>query len=369
MGMFKKATTDEERVKVALVVEQLDKIYSNKSGDEYKMHGDITLSPVYDLLQRTITDLPLIKGLNKSNADELKRMFDVMHRPNFKKIVSEYIASKKAECIVITTTFTVAYRALISELSRIYTSTEATDKGFVYKPSKYAKKNSFERFIKSFNLRIDQELTKSIRATTKSVKTGKDFKMESYMMEGFVGSSAAFAQFLNTSVFGRVAPIFREFGSWCRLLFPDVSVLNPISWVSNLLSNKYDRKVSKFQQAAAMYIETKNAYDEYMKLPQFKRKKEVEIKYLRNIDKYNIKMQNAQAQIAHYDQRAIKETIEENKRIEEMEAKYRKSQAASPTAVKDDGTQTGTTLKTDEPKPEKTSKPEPASNDDDPFDF
>lgn len=369
MGMFKKESAEQEKIKVAVVVEQLDKIYSNKSGDEYKMRGDITQSPVYDLLQRTVTDLPLIKGFKKSDADELRRMFDMMHRPNFKKIVSEYIASKKAECIIITTTFTVAYRALISELSRIYTSTEATDKGFVYKPSKYSKNNSFAKFIRIFNLKIDQELAKSIRSSTKSIKTGKDFKMESYMMEGFVGSSAAFAAFLNTEIFERVAPVFREFGAWCRLLFPDVTVLNPVSWVSNLLSNRYDKKVDRFQKAARLYAETKNAYDEYMKLPQFKRNKEVEVKYLRNIDKYNIKMQNAQAEIAHYDQRAIKETIEENRRIEEMESKYRRSQSSTPTAVKDDGTSAGTTLKTDDSKPERESKPASTSNDNDPFDF
>jgi len=365
--MFAKKDAEMEKVYIAKMVSELDKIYSNKSGDEYKMHGDITLSPVYELLQRTVADLPLLKGLNKTEIADLKRMFDMLHRPNFKKIVSDYIATKRSEGVMMTATYTVAYRVLIAELSRIYTSTEATDKGFVYKPTKYSKKESMTRFIRNFNIKIDSELTKSVRATTKSVKTGNKFKMESYFNEGFVGSSAAFAHFLSEDVFGRIAPIFREFGAWCHLLFPDVSVLNPVSWFSNILSNRYDRKVKKFNKAAALYVETKNAYDEYMKNPQFKRRKEVEAKYLRNIDKYNIKMQNAQAEIAHYDQRAIKEAIEENKRLEEMEAKMKRSQGVKTTSVSDEGEKSPTTTKVDNPTTE--SKPKPSTNDNDPFDF
>ena len=56
-----------------------------------------------------------------------------------------------------------------------------------------------------------------------------------------------------------------------------------------------------------MYEATKQAYDDYMKIPEAQRKQKVESKYLKNIDKYNIRMQNLKAKIDHYDSRAIEE--------------------------------------------------------------
>ena len=282
----KNKSAEKEKVIVALMVQNLEKIYSNKSGDEYKMHGDITLSPVYNLLQRTIADLPLIKGISKIETSDIKIMFNMLHRPNFKKIVSNYIATKNEDCIMMTATFTVAYRVLIGELSRIYSSTEATEKGFVYKSTKYSRENNMSRFIRNFNHSIDAELTKSVRATTKGVKAGSKFKMESYYQEGGLTTAAQFAAFVNDAL-GPISNVFREIGAWCRLLFPDVTALNPVSWMSNILSNNYDRKVNRYQQLALTYVETKKAYDEYMKLPEFQRSKKVESKYIKNINKYN----------------------------------------------------------------------------------
>ena len=355
MGLVNTSGSDKDRAIIFTMIEQLDRIYSNKSGDEYKMHGDITASPMYDLIQRTVADLSLIKGLNKTDIGDLKRMFDMLHRPNFKKIVTEYMANKASSAIVTTAIFTCAYRVLIGELSTIYTSTEATKTGFVFKPTKYTTQNRMTKFIKGFNTRIDSELEKVVRSSTKGVNAGKSFRMESYIQEADDDTTAEKVfKFINDKL-GPVGKIFKEIGAWCRLLFPNISALNPISWMSSILSDRYDDKVDKYEYAAKLYFETKNAYDEYMKQPEFKRSKKVEANYLRNIDKYNIKMQNTQAAIAHYDQRAIKETIEANRREEEYLKKKQREE---------DSKKTTSSTKSDT-KGEDTS----STDNDDPFDF
>ena len=74
-----------------------------------------------------------------------------------------------------------------------------------------------------------------------------------------------------------------------------------------MLTRSYDNKVKKFEEVSAMYNATKEAYAEYMKIPKANRKEKIESKYMKNIDKYNIKMQNLAAQIEHYDSRAKEE--------------------------------------------------------------
>lgn len=368
MGLFKKTSPEHMRESLILMVDKLDRCYSNKSGDEYKMHGDITKSPVYDLLQRTIADLNTIKGLSKMEIEDLKKMFNALHRPNFKKIVTEYIVSKKSSAIMMTATFTIAYRVLISELSRIYTSTEATANGFVFKPDKFSKKQDMSTFIRNFNVRIDHELNKNVRETTKKVDTGESFKMEA-----FLGSSTAVAGALS-GIAQRISPYVKEFGAWCRLLFPDVSVLNPVSWFSNILSNSYDKKVDKYHNLAKMYLETKKAYDEYMEKPAFRRNKKVEKTYLDMINKYNIKMLNAKAAIRDYDQRSIKETIEEAKR-EEAELEKKGKSFYEPKESNEDKSSDEKTEKVEKVTEDKSSKDtentdkKSSDADNDPFDF
>ena len=110
MGIFSKVSKEAEQAAMIVMIDQLDRVYSNKSDDEYKMRGDITKSPVYDLLQRTIADLTTIKGVNKNEIDDLKKMFNALHRPNFKKIVTKYMMEKSSDSVMMTATFTVAYR-------------------------------------------------------------------------------------------------------------------------------------------------------------------------------------------------------------------------------------------------------------------
>ena len=74
--------------------------------------------------------------------------------------------------------------------------------------------------------------------------------------------------------------------------------------------NSYDKKIDALGNVSKMYEETKKAYEEYMKLPETQRNKKVEAKYIQNMEKYNISMQNLAAQIEHFNQRAKKESGE-----------------------------------------------------------
>lgn len=289
------------QVQVKDMYTNLNKIYSNKSSDEFKMSGDISKSPVYDRLQRMIADLSTLKGFNRGEADELKKMFNVLHRPIFRTEVTNYIHKKDDEDAIAVILFTIGYRVLVGELGRIYASTEATESGFAYKPDKISKKDSMDKFIRVFNTKIDQELNKFVRRTTKPVVGVKQ--------EAFVGSAAAVAGAI-AGIMDRITPFFEEIGAWMDLLHIG-DIVNPVAFINRMLGNHYQRKVDKFNDVSDMYLATKEAYDEYMKLPASQRKKKVESKYIKNMQKYNIKMQNRAAKIAHYDQRSIKETREE----------------------------------------------------------
>jgi hypothetical protein len=363
MALVKKGNTKDDAFNIAVMVQHLERIYSNKSGDEYKMHGDITKSPSYDLIQRTVADLDTIKGLSKTDIKDLKDMFNILHRPNFKSVITKWMGDKNRKYIIVVATFTCAYRILIGELSSIYTSTEATENGFVYKPGKIIKKRDMKKFIRNFNTRIDNELNKVIRSSTKAVKPGVDFKIEYFLQEGFLGSAGRFAQVV-ANVLGAIGPYFEEIGAWCRMLFPDVSAINPISWMSSILSNSYDSKVDKYHEYAALYLKTKEAYDEYMKLPEYQRNKKIESKYIKNMDTYNIKMKNAYAKIEHYDQRSIKEAVDAAKKMETKSD----STPSSTSSSKEE-----TTTRSEETSSSKDdtgySDSNGSSNDDDPFEF
>ena len=99
MALVKKGNTKDDAFNIAVMVQHLERIYSNKSGDEYKMHGDITKSPSYDLIQRTVADLDTIKGLSKTDIKDLKDMFNILHRPNFKSVITKWMGDKNGKYI------------------------------------------------------------------------------------------------------------------------------------------------------------------------------------------------------------------------------------------------------------------------------
>ena len=92
--MFKKKTNAKVSNGVADIMTKLDDIYTNKSGDEYKISGDITKSPVYDKIQRMTADLTLLDGYSKMDADELKKMFE-----EFKAKPSEEMMTKLKDAL------------------------------------------------------------------------------------------------------------------------------------------------------------------------------------------------------------------------------------------------------------------------------
>lgn len=109
--------------------------------------------------------------------------------------------------------------------------------------------------------------------------------------------------------------VFRVFTKTFSAIFRSVKELRPKSFVNACLTKSYEKKVDKFAESVTMYKETKAAYDDYMRLPEARRKDKVEHKYLKLIDKYNAKMENRKAKIIHYDQRSIEETMDEAKKV------------------------------------------------------
>jgi hypothetical protein len=97
----------------------------------------------------------------------------------------------------------------------------------------------------------------------------------------------------------------------------------------------YDRKVEKFEEVSAMYEATKQAYEDYLRIPESDRKRKIESNYKKNLEKYNIKMNNLKAQIDHYDSRAMEEANDTKK-------KTSKSTTAKPDNPKPMSTPTST---------------------------
>lgn len=289
MAMGKNKINEKETAMMDHMNKSLIDIYKNRSGDEYKMKGDITISPEYSTIERMVTDLKILKGFPTGEADDIKMLFLTLHRPVFKKMVSEYITSPTERNQTFTTVFTVGYRLLVGELSRIFASTEATDKGISYNPDKISRKENAKWLIKHFNKSLEQKIDTYIRSRGSKRKTVQEALIE--ISDGF----AAAADIVST--------VFDVIG----LIFSGAKELNPISLINALLTRSYDNKVKKFEEVSAMYNATKDAYDEYMKIPKSERKEKIESKYLKNIDKYNIKMKNLAAQIEHYDSRAKEE--------------------------------------------------------------
>lgn len=270
------------------MVNDLSAIYSNKSSDEYKCKGDITKSPNYDHIELQVAQLSSVKHYPANDVTAMKDLFNALHRPIFAKMVTEYLSKPDERNIVFTAAFTVGYRLLIGELSRVYTSSEATDKGFVFKPDKTARRQDVMPFIRKYNKDIDKRLDDMIKRANKEATPVQ----EAATLKA-IGAAADLVVGTIEGVFGFLNGIFRSAAS-----------LNPVSLISACLSRSYDKKVEKYEQLSKEYEAAQKAYDEYKKIPATQRKKRIEHNYIKMIEKYNIKMQNLKAQIDHYDLRA-----------------------------------------------------------------
>ena len=69
MAIIKTKSEEKETAIMEHMNHALSEIYKNKSADEYKMHGDITQSSEYETLERMVSDLKILKGFSKTEAD------------------------------------------------------------------------------------------------------------------------------------------------------------------------------------------------------------------------------------------------------------------------------------------------------------
>lgn len=290
-----------EKAMIDQMLGLLKTIYSNKSSDEYKSHGDITKSSVYNDLENDIAGLRVIKKLPSTDVTDIKNLFNVLHRPIFSKMVTEYIMEPNERNAIFTAVYTVGFRVLVAEVERIITCTITTDKGIEYRPNKLKKKENMVPFIRAYNNNIEERLDNYIRMTYrknggKSVNESYDFTQEGVgdvAMKGALFLTKKTTDFV-TSYF--VLPI--------KKFFQGITSINPLVMINTFLTRSYEKKVEKFEEISDLYLATKLAYEDYMKIPNTQRNKKIESKYLKNIDKYNIKMQNLAATLIHYDERA-----------------------------------------------------------------
>lgn len=295
--IMKKQEKDINEKYVESMINDLAAIYSNKSSDEYKCKGDITKSPKYESIEYMIAQLSSLKRYPDNEAKSLKNLFNTLHRPIFGKMVSEYMANANERNIIFTTAFTVGYRLLVGELSRVYASTEADDKGIVYKPDKVSRRENVIPLIRKYNSDIDKKLDDMIKKAHK---------------EKVPVQEAATISALGAAVDGVVSVVEGVLG-FVSNIFRSAASLNPVALISAVLSRSYDKKVEKYEAVAAEYEAAKKAYEEYMKIPASQRKKRIEHKYTKMIEKYNIKMGNLKAQIDHFDLRSQNDANDNHK--------------------------------------------------------
>lgn len=286
--IFKRKVSEREARDLENIMKVLGEIYANKSSDEFKCKGDIRKVPMYKEIEKQISDLSTLRRFPATEAKDIKTMFLTLHRPIFPQMVKEYIAKPDERNSLFTALFTVAYRVLVGELARIFASTEATEKGLVYKPDKISRRNNMSWFIKTFNDDLDKKLDEYIKSTYTEYAT---FHQESDLTDAIDAGANVIIRAL-----GIIPRIFRS-----------ARELNPISFFNAVLMRSYDNKVKKYEEVCGLYEATKQAYEEYLKIPRSDRKRAIEHRYKKNIEKYNIKMNNLKAQIDHYDSRAMEE--------------------------------------------------------------
>lgn len=324
--ILKKNKPDEDinRQYVETIVEDLHRIYSNKSGDLYKCSGDITKSPVYSQFEEDIASLTTIKGYPQNDAASIKTMFNTLHRPIFKKMVTEYLAKPDERNITFTAVFTVGYNLLVSELMWIKVATVATDHGMVYKPGKVqGKERSSMVIIRKYNKDTEKKIDKLILTAQKERRAAGPVQ-EAATLDA-IGAVA-------NSVVGVVEAVFGVFGS----IFKSAASLNPIALISAVLSRSYDKKVAMYEKVSEEYEAAKKAYEEYKKIPPTQRKQRIEHRYTKMIEKYNIKMQNLKAKIDHYDLRANGEADDIKKKATKKTATDTSSKLDTATTGSDD---------------------------------
>ena len=150
------------------------------------------------------------------------------------------------------------------------------------------------KFLKKFAANPDYLIKSAINGSKKSLKGKSEEKIqqEAATVSGIGGAIEGVATIADAT-FGAIGRVFKSALS-----------LNPVSFFSALFSRAYDKKVEKFKKFDDLYQATVEAYNEYRKLPQSKRKARIEHRYIKMMEKYNIKRENLRKQLEHYDRRA-----------------------------------------------------------------
>lgn len=338
---------------IALMIKLLDDIYKNKSSDEYKMMGDITKSVVYSDLEQQVANLKTLKNFPPQEANDYQKMFDNLHKPMYKKLVSEFVKTPNEKNTTFTALFTVGYRILIGDLAKIFASTEATQTGIVYIPSKVQGNNPRSRaFIHDFTKNLEEEYNKVIRTHGSRPKMHQEYALFSAL-----GSAAtALSSFIQSRELGPITSMLNDVMGG---IFGHRKELNPVSYINDRLTQKYDNHIEKFENVSKLYNATKEAYEEYKSQPG-RKSFGVEGRYLKNMKKYQLQMLRLKAQMDHFDARGEAARKEEKERLRLEKRQQRKAEREAKKAAKRAANyQKNTEKDTPKPNPEPSPKPQP----------
>lgn len=288
-------------------VKNLKRVYSNKSCDEYKMKGDITKHPLYDTLSKDIGELGTgVKNMPAKTVTGIKDMFTSLKKPVWKKQIPEFMAKPNPKNTVYALYFSIGFRYMITALMFIQTNIKASENGLEYVAPKIRENDKtildfVGRNGKDYDKFVEKVYQSYERGSKKQVKEEKkdEVKTESYTI---TQEGAGAVTVVANKVVGVIEGVFGILNG----VFKTAASLNPISLISACLSRSYDKKVEQYEKVSKELEATKKAYDEYKKIPATQRKKRVEHRYTKMIDKYNIKMANLKAKIDHFDTRSEK---------------------------------------------------------------
>ena len=288
----------EAQQAVAQMIKDLADIYKNKSSDEYKMMGDITKSPMYENIETSVANLKTLKGFPSSDADDYQNLFNTLHKPMYKKMVTEFCKEPNERNTTFTAIFTAGYRTLVGDMALIFASTEATENGIVYKPGKAGTQNPLrKKYVKDMCRNAEEEYNKVLRQRENRPKMHQEF----FTISRAIGSAvSAIASLFRANEVGPITSLIHDA---LNHIFGARKELNPVSWISHRLTDRYDQQVHRLKDVTDLYEENLKAYNEY-KNKAGRKSMAVEGRYLRNIKRYNIQMKNLQARLAHYDSRA-----------------------------------------------------------------
>lgn len=340
-------------------VKSIKRVYKNKSGDEYKMKGDIKKHPCYDILKHDVDTLgDGVKNAPTKIITGVKDMFASLHKPVWQKQISEYMAKPSEKNTIYAMCFTNGIRVMISVIMTIYSFTKATENGLVYEePSNLSDDDKLRyAYITKFGKDFDKRPESLYNQAMKKVKKDAPHEPKKSDKEEVTQEAAALSVITGAvdTVVGVVEGVFGILNG----LFRTAASLNPVSLISACLSRSYDKKVEQYEKISKEYEAAKKAYDEYKKIPASKRKERIESNYVKMIEKYNIKMKNLKAKIDHYDTRSAKGSEDDDD-----------EETPKSSSTKSSGNKNNTSDKGDKDLPDSSSTVDTSDNKRDDLDF